>query len=169
MAARRRPPLVLTGGPAAGKSTTGRALAGSCARAAFVDVDDVRQLVVSGGATVWEGPEGSRQWDLAARNACALAANFWADSFDVVVADVVDRRTAAVYRRLLPGVLIVHLVVSLPEARRRAATRTVWLTDEEFAWLHERDQREPPDADVRLDLDGLDVEGQLGAVREVWR
>ena len=168
MAEARRPPLVLTGGPAAGKSTTGRALAQSSARAAFVDVDDVRQLVVSGGATVWEGPEGGRQWDLAARNACALAANFSAAGFDVVVADVLDRTTAAVYRQLLPGALIVHLVVSLPEARRRAATRTVWLTDDEFAWLHERDRREPPGADVRLDLDGLDVEGQLAAVRTLW-
>jgi len=103
MAEARRPPLVLTGGPAAGKSTTGRALAQSSARAAFVDVDDVRQLVVSGGATVWEGPEGGRQWDLAARNACALAANFSAAGFDVVVADVLDRTTAAAELALLPA------------------------------------------------------------------
>jgi hypothetical protein len=166
---RRLPPLVLTGGPATGKSTTGRALARGCARGAFVDVDDVRQLVVSGGATVWEGAEGVRQWELAARNACALAVNLWEAGFDVVVADVLDRRTAAVYRQLLPGALIVHLVVSLTEARRRAATRRVWLTDDEFAWLHERDRREPPDADVRLELDGVDEAGQLAAVRGVWR
>ncbi len=168
MAAPRRTPLVLTGGPAAGKSTTGLALARSHDRAAFVDVDDVRQLVVSGGATVWEGAEGLRQADLAARNACALAANLWAAGFDVVVADVLDPRTTPVYRRLLPGALIVHLVVSLPEARRRAATRKVWLTDDEFAWLHERDRREPPEADVRLDLDGLDEAGQFAAVRGLW-
>ncbi len=134
-----------------------------------MDVDDVRQLVVSGGATVWEGAEGVRQWELAARNACALAVNLWEAGFDVVVADVLDRRTAAVYRQLLPGALIVHLVVSLTEARRRAATRRVWLTDDEFAWLHERDRREPPDADVRLELDGVDEAGQLAAVRGVWR
>ncbi len=59
-------------------------------------------------------------------------------------------------------------MVSLPEAQRRASTRTVWLTEEEFTWLHERDQRQPPEVDVRLVVDGLDVEAQVAAVREAW-
>ncbi len=43
-----RSPLVLTGGPAVGKSTTARLLALATARAAVVEVDDVRLLIVSG-------------------------------------------------------------------------------------------------------------------------
>ncbi|MEH0845970.1 hypothetical protein V6U81_26685 [Micromonospora sp. CPCC 205711] len=42
--------LVLTGGPAVDKSTTGRLLARRCARAALIDVDDIRQLVVARAA-----------------------------------------------------------------------------------------------------------------------
>ncbi len=95
MTGSRRPPLILTGGPAAGKTTTGRALAEGRPRAAFIDVDDIRQLVVTGAAAAWEGPNGQQQMDLAARNACALASNLHQAGFDVVVADVVDAATAS--------------------------------------------------------------------------
>lgn len=130
-------------------------------------MDDVRQFVVSGLAPVWE-PDGPRQMLLAVRNACALAANLRGDGFDVVLADVLDPTTVAVYRERLPDVLVVHLVVPLGEARRRATTRPVWLTEEEFAWLHRRDAEDPPAADVRLDVADLDLPAQVAAVEEVW-
>ena len=38
--------LILTGGPAVGKATCGRALAVERDRAAYIDVDDIRQLIV---------------------------------------------------------------------------------------------------------------------------
>jgi predicted kinase len=66
--------LVLTGGPAAGKSTTARRLAQTRPRAALIDVDDIRQLIVSGAAAPWEGDEGRRQQHLGVENACGLAA-----------------------------------------------------------------------------------------------
>jgi dephospho-CoA kinase len=53
--------LVLTGPPAAGKSTIGRLAAQDRPRAAFIDIDDVRHLVVSGHAAPWEGEEGRRR------------------------------------------------------------------------------------------------------------
>jgi shikimate kinase len=40
-------PLILTGGPAVGKTTCGRALAVERDRAAYIDVDDIRQLIVA--------------------------------------------------------------------------------------------------------------------------
>src|SRR5215218_2816130 len=40
-------PLILTGGPAVGKTTRGRALAVERDRAASIDVDDIRQLIVA--------------------------------------------------------------------------------------------------------------------------
>ena len=106
---------------------------------------------------------------LAALNTCALAANFHQAGFDVVIADVLDADTLPVYREHLPQALMVHLVVSLPEARRRAATRRVYITDQEFTWLHERDQQQPPDVDLRLHVDDLELPAQVAAVRAVWR
>lgn len=161
-----RRPLVLTGGPAAGKTSTGQALAGQRPRAAFVDVDDVRHLVVS-GHEAW-GAAGDAQRLLGARNACALGRNLLEAGFDVVLADVLTPTTTEVYRRELPGALLVHLVLPLAEARRRAATRRVWLTDAEFDGLHRTDAADPPPVDHRLDVAGLSPEQQQAAVEDLW-
>lgn len=161
--------LVLTGPPAVGKSTTAHALARERDRCAVIDVDDVRQLVVSGGAAPWDGEEGQRQQRLGVQNACALARNVIDAGIDVVVADVLTPGTSALYRELLPGCLVVHLTVPLEEARRRAATRTVWLTDEEFVGLHEADAAADLAADHVIDVRGLDPDEQAAAVEEVWR
>ncbi|TNM61509.1 hypothetical protein FHN55_16890 [Streptomyces sp. NP160] len=168
MTAAVRRPLVLTGPPAVGKTTTGRALAEARDRAAYVDVDDLRQLVVSGGQPPWRGAEGAAQALLGASGACALGRGFVEAGFDVVVADVLTPATAAVYRVGLPGALVVHLVVDLVEAQRRAATRPVCITEEEFLGLHARDLAAPPPADVVLDVTGLDEPAQRTAVEEVW-
>jgi hypothetical protein len=161
-------PLILTGGPAVGKSSTGRLLCSARSRAAFVDVDDVRQMILTGHVPPWRGPEGHRQQRLGVANACDIAGRLHAAGFDVVVADVVTPDTARVYRRELPNCLIVHLVVLRAEAVRRARTRRVWLTDEEFEALHQADQDVPPPADHRLDVRALRLEDQAAAVQSLW-
>ncbi len=64
---------LLTGPPAAGKSTTARVLADAQPVAAMIDVDDIRQLVVAGHAAPWDGEAGLRQQRLGVENACDLA------------------------------------------------------------------------------------------------
>ena len=95
-----RRPLVLTGASAAGKSTCARELASRADHAA-----------ARGRQRLCPGPQ------LPGRR------------FDVVIADVVTPATAARYRSELPDCLLVRLVVTLEEARRRAATRLVYLSD----------------------------------------
>jgi predicted kinase len=151
----RRRPLVLTGGPAVGKTTTGRALAERRPRAAFVDADDVRQFVVAGAEPLWRGDEGIAQHLLGAQNTSLLAGAFVRAGFEVVVADVVTAPTAPVYRSLLPDCLIVHLVVPFAEARRRASTRP--------------DTDDPPDVDHRLEVAALSFQEQVDAVDDLWR
>jgi predicted kinase len=163
-----RPPLVLTGPPAVGKSVTGRALAEQRPPCAFIDVDDIRQLVVAGGAAPWQGEQGLMQQHLAAVNACALAANFLHRGIEVVIADLLTPDTSRIYREQLPGCRIVRLAVSWPEAQRRARTRRVWLTDDEFRMLHEVDAASPPSADAHLGVDDLTVAEQLTLVDRMW-
>lgn len=163
-----RRPLVLTGGPAVGKTTCGRALAGERPRGAYIDVDDVRQLVVSGAAAPWDGSEGRDQQGLGVRNASALATNFLQAGFDVVIADVLNPETARIFREALPGCLVGHLQISLAGASQRGATRAVYLTADEFEALHRTDVECPPESDVVLQVDGLTVEHQLSALRAVW-
>lgn len=87
---------------------------------------------------------------------------------EVVVADVLTPETCGLYRRELPGCLIVHMTVDFPEALRRAASRKVWLTDDEFRMLHEADAANPPAADHRLQVDGLDLQSQIEKVESRW-
>ena len=163
-----RPVLVLTGPPAVGKSTTARAVATARQRCAYVDVDDIRLLVVAGGAAPWDGDEGRRQQDLGVRNACALASGFVTADIEVVVADVLTRETLPLYRELLPGCVVVRLTVPLEEARRRAATRQVWLTDEEFGALHRADAAAHLAADHTLDVRDLTPQQQSAVVDQLW-
>jgi hypothetical protein len=60
------------------------------------------------------------------------------------------------------------LAVATNEARRRAATRTVWLTNEEFEALHDSDQSHLPDVDSQLRVDNLDGIAQTAAVEAQW-
>ncbi|MFD3405244.1 hypothetical protein ACFWUU_31450 [Kribbella sp. NPDC058693] len=131
-------------------------------------MDDVRQLVVAGAAAPWEGEEGHEQQRLGVVNACSLARNFVAGGMEVVIADVLTPETSDLYRRELPGCVIVHLQVGLVEARRRAATREVWLTEDEFRMLHEADAANPPHADHRIQVDALDLRSQIGEVARLW-
>jgi predicted kinase len=160
-------PFILSGGPAVGKSTCGRRLSRRRERGAFIDVDDIRQLVVSGERTLWSGAEGERQLLLAARNTSALGRNLVAAGFDVVAADFVTPDSLRVYREQLPDCFVVHLAISRDGALRRAATRPVHLTDDEFDLLH-RLIETPPQADVVLDVEGFTVDEQAQAISELW-
>jgi len=152
-----------------GKSVTARTLAERRPRCAFIDVDDVRQLVVTGAAAPWEGEAGREQQWLGVTNACSLARSFLTMGIEVVVTDVLTPETCDLYRGELPGCLIVHMTVGLPEAMRRAASRQVWLTDHEFRMLHEADAANPPDADHRIQVDTLDLENQAEKVARLWQ
>lgn len=163
-----RPPLVITGGPAVGKSTTAGWLARARSRAAVIDVDDVRLMVVAGHVPPWQGEEGLAQQRLGVQNACGLARRFAAHGFDVVIADVLTPGTALLYRAQLPECLIVRLQVTLTEAHRRAETRIVHLTDEEFVDLHTQDHADPPSADHHLEVTPMSVDEQAAAVAVLW-
>ncbi|PZE73481.1 hypothetical protein DEI82_14125 [Curtobacterium sp. MCBD17_019] len=160
-------PLILSGGPAVGKTTCGRALAVSHERAAYIDGDDIRQLVVAGDATLWSGSEGRAQHALATRNVAALARNLLAAGFAVTASDVVTQETLPVYRAELPGCFVVHLVISLDAARARAATRPVYITDEEFELLH-RIAASPPAVDLVVDVTDMSEEEQVDSLLRAW-
>ncbi len=159
--------LVLTGPPAVGKTTVGRLVALARTRCAMVDIDDVRHLVVSGHAAPWDGADGRAQQDLGVLNGCALATNFAARGVDAVLVDVLDDATAARYRDLLADPLIVQLTVHYQEALRRAHTRTVHLTWEEFGQLHGQ-QSQFTGAEFRIDTTHLSTEETAARLVSLW-
>jgi predicted kinase len=161
-------PLLLTGGPAVGKTVTARALAESTVRCAYIDVDDVRQLVKNGGAAPWDGEEGRAQHMLGVRNAAALAANFRAEGFNVTMSDVIGTELLQLYRKLVPDVMVIRLSITRAMARARAQTRPVHLTNQEFETLH-RQQLAPLETDADIEVSGMTLEAQIDAVRAAWR
>jgi len=62
---------------------------------------------------------------------------------------------------------IVHLAITLDEARRRATTRPVYITDEEFELLH-RISATPPSVEPVLDVTGMTVDDQVERIRDAW-
>jgi shikimate kinase len=81
--------LILTGPPAAGKSTLGSLIAKRLERCAVIDVDWVRAMLVQPHISAWLGEAGMAQLRLGAKNACVLAHNFVAEGYDVVILDVI--------------------------------------------------------------------------------
>ncbi|GAA3598943.1 hypothetical protein GCM10022419_098280 [Nonomuraea rosea] len=159
--------LILSGPPAVGKSTIGPLVAQKRPCAAFIDVDDVRHLIVSGHAAPWNGPEGLRQQRLGVLNGCSLARNFLDGDIDVVIVDVLTDNTAGLYRAALPDVLILKLEVDFREAARRAGTRPAYLKPEEFRALHDQ-QHDFTDGDVRLDVTRLSAQDAAAQVEDIW-
>src|SRR5688572_16333198 len=84
--------LILSGPPAAGKSTVARALADRYDRVAHIDVDTLRHFITPTGYVAPGRPGFERQQALATRNACSLACNFIAERFAVIIDDVVIER-----------------------------------------------------------------------------
>jgi chloramphenicol 3-O-phosphotransferase len=160
-------PLLITGPPAVGKSSVALLLADSAPPCAVVEVDDVRQLVKSGAAAPWEPGEGSRQTELAAHNTALLMTNFHDHGFNVIATDALLGDAFSAYADASVPPLVVHLHVSLAEARRRAGTRRVHLTDDEFQLLHESEQGASV-ADVSIDTTDLSPEECAGKILRLW-
>ena len=130
--------LILTGPPAAGKSMLGPLIAKQRIHCAVIDVDRVRAMLVQPHIAPWLGEEGMAQLRLGAQNACALARNFVAEGYDVVILDVLTDETAAIYQTELAERphQIVLLLPSLAESLLRNQIRGQWLTDEEVRLLY---------------------------------
>ncbi|MCY4583686.1 MAG: AAA family ATPase [Chloroflexi bacterium] len=94
---------LVTGIPGAGKSTVSRELAGGLPGSAHIEVDVVRQMVVSGYLVPGQEPlaESNAQLELGARNAALLADSLMDAGFTPVIDDVVLLRQLARYREVL--------------------------------------------------------------------
>ncbi|AJT42211.1 phosphotransferase-like protein [Psychromicrobium lacuslunae] len=120
--------LILSGTPAAGKSTVARLLCERMTRSAHVKGDDVSPMIVSGGVAVNAEPraEAERQLLLRAHNICALANNFSEFGFYPVLDHVLPNRGVLnlMLSLLRPRpVLLVTLAPSIEVATQRNADR----------------------------------------------
>jgi predicted kinase len=120
--------VLVSGMPAAGKSTVTELAARLLPRSARIKADDINELIVNG--RVWRlgepADEASRQAELCDRNLCSLANNFIDFGFTVLVDQLV---TDLAELRLFLGLLaprpvrLVTLAPTVEVCRRRNAMR----------------------------------------------
>jgi chloramphenicol 3-O-phosphotransferase len=162
--------LLLTGPPAAGKNTIAELLARRLDHCAVIDADTVRRMVVRPQRAPWEGKEGVLLQQLGIQNACALARNFVADDYDVVIVDIVTTATLDIYRTSLDGVAI-HTVQVLPseeEIAARLLSRPDYLSRGEITAIYDQQSRFA-DYDDKLDNTAMEPEDAATWLLERWR
>jgi predicted kinase len=161
--------VALFGGPAgAGKSTLARAWCATRPRAAHIELDEIRQLIVSGLADPQESSElATEQYRLSVEATCALARIFVDGGFDVAIDDVLEPEAFERYwQSRLDGLAwqLVVLLPSLAETLARSARREKTVKE-----AHTRRQYARCavwDAAKRIDTTGLDVDQSVARVLE---
>jgi predicted kinase len=108
--------FVISGVPAAGKTTVGRLLACRLDQAVFVPGDTIRAMMVTGRAEPSEAGETQlRQLLLRYQGALAIASVYLGAGFDVIVEDVIIGPVLREFLALVP-VPELHLVFLDPDA-----------------------------------------------------
>jgi chloramphenicol 3-O-phosphotransferase len=164
--------LILFGGPAgAGKSTLARAWCATRPRAAHVELDGVRHLIVAGRADPQRpGPLQGEQYALSVRACCALARVFLDDGYDVAADVVLEPVAFERYWRPQLGGMDWRLVVILPsleEVLRRSQARAKRVLEAHSRAQHAACTSWSPAH--RVDTTELTVEQSLALVRAATR
>ena len=94
---------LISGIPGAGKSSVSKALAESLSKSVHIEVDLVREMVVTGYVAPGQDPraESDAQLELGAHYAALLADSFMDAGFTPLIDDVILRRQLARYREVL--------------------------------------------------------------------
>jgi len=164
--------VALFGGPAgAGKSTLARAWCATRPQAAHIELDEIRNLIVSGRADPQQPSDRqAAQYRLSVEATCALARAFANRGCDVAIDDVFEPDAFDRYWRPRLGGLRWKLVVLLPsldETLARSAQREKRVQEEHTRTQHARCAEW--DEAIRVDTTGLDAEESLALVLDRLR
>lgn len=158
------PLLVLFAGPAgAGKSTLAAAWCRTRLSAVLIELDEVREAIVSGRADPrLPGDTQARQYDLSVE-ACLAPARVWlGGGYDVAITDVIDPEAyARHWRNRLDGLdpRVVVILPSLAVTLARAAARIKPVPLEISAAQHNASRAWPPA--LCIDTSDLDPAASL--------
>ena len=119
---------LISGRPAAGKTTTSKAFAKKFSKAAVISRDDLQDQIVSGNVQPDALPieEAGFQIDMNVRNQCALAKSYLQHGFIPICDEVVGQYQLAIYKKLLKDnkIHLVTLNPTLDVAQKRDKLRS---------------------------------------------
>ena len=116
--------IILSGPPAAGKSTIGEKLALAFPRSVNFSLDDIRHFVKNGYVAPWNDTEEEGQSTLATTVAIAMIKQYLAKNFVVIIDDVIDDQGVKVYKDQLDEIQAFLLLPRLKILKERDARRT---------------------------------------------
>lgn len=134
--------IVVTGPPAAGKTTLARYWARLSSRCAVVDIDALRWMTIGAyrpGRAPWETHHPRLQYRIAVESGCSLARTLRRRGFSVLITDSTHPQFARLYLHLLRSSLsaVVAIVPPLPVILRRNRQRDNDLNGTRVKQLHD--------------------------------
>ena len=159
---------IISGIPGAGKPSVSKSLARRLPRAAHVETDLVREMIVTGYRAPGMPPieESDAQLELGAHNAALLADSFMAAGFTPIVDDVVLRLQLARYCEMLSRwpVRLVVLAPTVEAVIERDRERKEKHVGERYLYLHEEMLEQMQELGLWLDTSRTNVEETVDAI-----
>src|SRR5690348_2725588 len=115
--------IILSGPPAAGKSSVGEALALRFPKSAYFSVDTLRHFVKGSYVEPWNDTDDIGQSTLATTIAKDMIKQYLDRGFTVIIDDVIDDNAIAEYQTLFPETYGFLLLPSLDTVRARDLQR----------------------------------------------
>ena len=159
---------LITGIPGSGKTSVSKALSERLPRSAHIEVDRLREMIISGYLAPGQEPlaESDAQLELGAQNGALLADSFMTKGFTPVVDDVILRLQLTQYREALSRwplrlvVLASAIEVALERDRQRAEKHVA----ARFAYLDEELRAQMQGLGLWLDTSAMDIAETVEAI-----
>jgi adenylate kinase family enzyme len=114
--------IIISGTPAAGKSSVAKALAEKFLKSAYIPVDDLWGMVIGSYVVPWD-PKGPEQFKLVEKNFLSMTRNFLDEGFVVILDYVFNDEQVKHYDELFGEVFGFLLLPSKEELKKRDLAR----------------------------------------------
>jgi adenylate kinase family enzyme len=114
--------IMISGTPAAGKSSVSQSLAKRFPKSAYLEIDSFKDMIVGGNIAPWD-PQGPEQFKLMEKNFLAITKNFLDEGYVVILDYVFNDEQVKHYNELLGDVYGFLLLPSKEVLKKRDLER----------------------------------------------